>query len=598
MPAQQYSVNQHPIQTLLTWVQSKEIAIPEIQRPFVWDATKVRDLMDSLLNGFPVGYLIAWRNPNVKLKDGTTSSGKRILIDGQQRVTALTAALLGWPVINKDYEKAKIKIAFHPINRKFEVSNPAIQKDKYWLADIAEVLAPDTEVPDLVDNYCEVNPDADKKQIYRSIEALRGIVNNSIGLIELNSDLDIETVTEIFIRINSKGAVLSQADFAMSKIAANEQYGGNTLRKIIDYFCHLAVAPEFYDHVAEVDTDFAKSGHLQSMAWLRNENDDLFDPSYTDMLRVAFTSEFKRGKLQDLVALLSGRNFEARTYEEAIAEASFKRLEKGTLNFINETNFKRFLMILRSAGFVDSSLTGSQNALNFAYIIFLVLREMKEYSGKIESYVRKWYVMSVISGRYAGSPESTFDSDIRRIDEMGFAKYFENVESAEMSEVRWNSALPQQLNTSVASSPLFKLFLAAQVKLGDKGFLSRDIKIEDLVRQRGDVHHVFPKGYLKPKGLNRSQYNQIANYVMMQSEINIAIGNKSPKEYFAELGQQCAGGKLKYGAICDPDQLKENFEMNCIPDGMEERELAHYSEFLEERRKLMATRIRDYYRTL
>ena len=370
------------------------------------------------------------------------------------------------------------------------------------------------------------------------------------------------------------------------------------MRKVIDYFCHLAVAPEFYDQIIEVDKEFASNGYLQSMAWMRKENDDLYDPSYTDMLRVAFTSEFKRGKLQDLVALLSGRNFETRAYEESIAEESFDRLKKGTLNFINETNFKKFLMILRSAGFIDSSLTRSQNAVNFAYIVYLILREKKEYSGKIESYVRKWYVMSVISGRYSASPESKFDEDIRRIDEVGFAKYFENVESAEMSDVRWNSALPQQLNTSVASNPLFKIFLAAQVKLGDKGFLSKDISVADLVTHKGDVHHVFPRGYLKAKGLNRSQYNQIANYVMMQSEINIAVGNKSPKDYFSQLHVQCSGGKMKYGAICDPDELKENFKMNCLPDGMDIREQEHYDEFLDQRRKLMARRIRDYYSKL
>ena len=85
---------------------------------------------------------------------------------------------------------------------------------------------------------------------------------------------------------------------------------------------------------------------------------------------------------------------------------------------------------------------------------------------------------------------------------------------------------------------------------------------------------------------------------MMQSEVNIAIGNKSPKNYFTRLGQQCAGGKLKYGAICDPDDLKENFKMNCIPEGVETCELEHYNDFLEERRTRMATRIRDYYRSL
>jgi uncharacterized protein with ParB-like and HNH nuclease domain len=123
MQSQKYSVNQHLIETILTWVNSGEIAIPEIQRPFVWDSSKVRDLMDSLYQGYPIGYVIAWRNPNVRLKDGSLSEGKKVLIDGQQRVTALTAAVLGQYVINKTYQRVKIKIAFNPIDEKFEVQN-------------------------------------------------------------------------------------------------------------------------------------------------------------------------------------------------------------------------------------------------------------------------------------------------------------------------------------------------------------------------------------------------------------------------------------------------------------------------------------------
>ena len=331
MTIQRYSVNQHPIQTLLTWINSGEIAIPEIQRPFVWSGAKVRDLIDSLYSGYPIGYLIAWRNPSVKLKDGTSSEGKRILIDGQQRVTALMAALLNQWVINKHYKRVKITIAFHPQDRRFEVSNPAIRKDRAWIANIADVLSPDVKMLRFVGEYCAKNEEADQDNIYDSIELLRGIVNNHIGLIELNSELDIETVTEIFIRINSQGAVLSQADFAMSKIAANEIYGGDKLRKCIDYFCHLAVAPEFYQQLADLDQDFATTQYFQKMSWLKNENDDLYDPSYTDMLRVAFSSEFKRGRLGDLVALLSGRNFKTREYEESIAEDSFQLLDNRPL---------------------------------------------------------------------------------------------------------------------------------------------------------------------------------------------------------------------------------------------------------------------------
>ena len=598
MSVQQYSVNHHPIQTLLTWVQSNEIAIPEIQRPFVWNATKVRDLMDSLYQGYPIGYLIAWRNPNVKLKDGSVSTGKRILIDGQQRVTALMAALLEQTVINKNYRKVHIKIAFHPRQRIFEVSNPAIGKDKEWLSDIAIVFKSNFDFLEFVNQYCKRNHIATQNEIFKSIQLLTGIVNNAIGLIELNSNLDIETVTEIFIRINSAGVVLSQADFAMSKIAANEVYGGNTLRKCIDYFCHMAVAPDFYSQLIEVDKEFTQTEYFPKMTWLRTENDDLYDPSYTDMLRVAFTSEFKRGRLEDLVALLSGRNFETRGYEEAIAEQSFKQLKKGIFNFMNETHFKRFIMILRSAGFVESFMIRSQNAINFAYIIYLFLRSQSYDSHLIERYVRKWLVMSILTGRYSGSPESTFDFDIKQINDIGFEEYASRVENADLSEAFWNFGLPQQFNTSVASSPYFNTYLAAQVKMNDKGFLSRDITVNDLITNRGDLHHIFPKNYLKRHGFNRGRYNQIANYVIMQSEINISIGDRSPAVYFKEIMDQTNGGGLKYGGITTQEELFENLAMNCIPLGLENNTIDDYEKFLQERRKLMATKIMEYYKKL
>ena len=327
---QKYSVNQHLIETILAWVTSGEIAIPEIQRPFVWDASKVRDLMDSLYQGYPIGYIIAWRNPNVRLKDGSTSEGKKILIDGQQRITALTAAILGQYVIDKTYKRIKIKISFNPITEKFEVQNPAILKDKTWLHDISEAINGD--LFEIADKYFELNPDVDKKSVRNAFSNLINIPKKQIGLIELASDLDIETVTEIFIRINSKGVVLSQADFAMSKISSNTEYGGDELRKLIDYFCHLAIAPEFHKHIEDNDKKFAQTDLYNKIKWLKNEKEDLYDPDYNDLIRVAFTSQFNRGKLSDLVSLLSGRNFETRTFETEIAEKSFEKLKKGVIN--------------------------------------------------------------------------------------------------------------------------------------------------------------------------------------------------------------------------------------------------------------------------
>ncbi len=592
---QKYSVNQHLIETVLAWVNSGEIAIPEIQRPFVWDSSKVRDLMDSLYQGYPIGYVIAWRNPNVRLKDGSISEGKKILIDGQQRVTALTAAILGQYVINKTYQRIKIKIAFNPISEKFEVQNPAILKDKTWLHDISEAINGKTDLFEIADEYFELNPDADKKHVRNSFSNLINIPKKQIGLIELSHDLDIETVTEIFIRINSKGVVLSQADFAMSKIASNTDYNGNELRKAIDYFCHLAIAPEFYKHIVDNDKEFAKTDYFQKMQWLKTENEDLYDPDYNDLIRVAFTSQFNRGRLSDLVSLLSGRNFETRTYEDAIAEQSFATLRTGVNNFINETNFKRFLMIIKSAGFISPKLIRSQNAINFAYIVYLKLKELGVNSVSVESYVRRWLVYSILTGRYSGSPESFFDFDIKQISQKPFDEYLKEKEEGELSDAFWNASLPQSLDTSVASSPYFHVFLASQVKANDRGFLSKDVLVGDLISLRGDIHHLFPKDYLKRNGLDRSKYNQIANYVYMQSEINIKVGNKPPKDYFEVITKQMLEQNQQVSGLATEQQLLDNLKMNCVPGEIMQMSIDDYNDFLTLRRKLMATKIKEYY---
>ncbi|MFJ1329400.1 GmrSD restriction endonuclease domain-containing protein [Capnocytophaga canimorsus] len=580
---QKYSVNQYLIEVILASVKAGEIAIPEIQRPFVWDSSKVRDLMDSLYQGYPIGYVIAWRNPNVKLKDGSLSEGKKVLIDGQQRITALTAALLGQSVVNKNYQRVKIKIAFNPIEEKFEVQNPAILKDKTWLPDISQAINGD--LFEIADSYFELNPEVDKKQVRNAFSNLINIPKKQIGLIELAPELDIETVTEIFIRINSKGVVLSQADFAMSKIASDTENGGNELRKAIDYFCHLAVAPEFYQHIIENDKEFAETEFFRKMSWLKTENDDLYDPTYNDLIRVAFTSQFGRGRLSDLVSLLSGRNFETRTFETEIAEKSFQKLKRGVENFINETNFKRFLMVVKSAGFISPKLIRSQNALNFAYILYLKLKELQVNPVSIESYVKRWLVYSILTGRYSGSPESMFDFDIKQISQKPFEQYLREKEEAELSDAFWNASLPQSLNTSVASSPYFLTFLASQVKANDKGFLSKDISVRELIEHRGDIHHLFPKDYLKKNGLEKGQYNQIANYVYMQSEINIKIGNKSPKDYFELIKQQSISG------ISNEQEFLENLKVNCIPPEIIQMNIEDYQDFLSLRRKLMAQKI-------
>ncbi len=217
---------------------------------------------------------------------------------------------------------------------------------------------------------------------------------------------------------------------------------------------------------------------------------------------------------------------------------------------------------------------------------------------EIETAVRKWLVLSFLTGRYSGSAETVYDKDIKDISEKGIKVVLQETEAANLSDGFWNVGLVQQLNTSSSNSPVFNVYLAALSKLNHKGFLSKDISVNDMITHRGDIHHIFPKDYLKKQGLKKNRYNQIANYVYMQTEINIKVGNKSPMLYFKDILEQCSGSKPRYGGITDKSLLLENMKMNCIPESIFEMDVDDYDRFLGERRKLIAKKIKVYYLAL
>ncbi|HNV81523.1 MAG: DUF262 domain-containing protein [Tenuifilaceae bacterium] len=601
--AEKYNASNIAIEQILNFIKSEEIAIPEIQRPFVWKPKQVRDLIDSLYTGYPTGYLIISQSPNMKLKDGTLSEGKKIMIDGQQRVTALMTAIMGIEVINSDFEKKRIKISFNPLaideEEIFKVQDNAILKDKKWIADIADVFKSDFKRGSFVAKYCELNPEMDSDKLHDILDNLIGIKNRQIGVITLDKELTIDEVTEIFIRINSQGAKLNQSDFAMSKIAANVKYGGNELRKAIDYFSHLAVQPDWY-HEMSKDKEFMESKFAPKIKWLKDDREEIYDPNYGDILRVAFMYKFSRGKMKDLVSLLGGRDFETRDYKEEIAEASFGKLTEGVIDFMNEFAFTNFILAIKSAGFISSRLTNSQMTLDFAYTLYLILNSSNQIDKtQIKHYVSKWYVLSTLTSRYITSPETVMDLDIRRISEKGFIDYFKEVEEANLSDSFWKVGLVQDLETSAINSPFFNVFLAAQVHNSDNSLLMNGTKVRDLISIMGDIHHIFPKGYLQKNGItDKSKYNQIANYTYLDTQTNISIGDKAPNDYFKTVFEQCDSKEMKFGNISELSLLKENLSINCIPENIVNMDASHYEDFLLERRKLMAKKIKNYYYSL
>lgn len=349
-----YSVTQSAVTQLLADVRGEKIAIPELQRPFVWDSVKVRDLMDSLYKGYPVGYLITWQSVGAKLKGGQIAAHQQILIDGQQRITALRAAVAGLPVVNKRYKSVRIRIAFNPMTEEFATLTPVIDKNPQWISDISDFFNA-TGALGFARDYLAKNPDADEETFERNLGRLEGIKNSQIGIIALADDLDVETVSEIFIRINSKGVPLSSADFAMSKIATYGDSGRN-IRKLIDYFCHLAVAPHAFADIQENDHEFAATPYLNAIAWLKDDSEDLYDPAYSDIIRVAGLTGFSRGKASSIVSELSGRDPETRKVDEDRIPVAYDRLEKSLLQIVSKYNFENFIMTIKAAGFIASGM--------------------------------------------------------------------------------------------------------------------------------------------------------------------------------------------------------------------------------------------------
>ena len=593
-----YSVHQQPVETLLSWIKSGDIAIPEIQRPFVWKAAKVRDLIDSLYQGYPVGYIITWRNPDVKLKNGKLSAGKKVLIDGQQRITALTSAIVGQRVLNKNYKEINIRIAFNPLTERFEVLNKAIEKSSEWINNINPIVNDEVSITKAIRNYLSSNPEVNEDLVEDRIENLKRIKNKQVGIIELDPSLDIDTVTEIFIRINQKGVVLSNADFVMSKIAADEEHGGNRMRKLVDYFCRLIVDKGFNKHILDNDKEFANHDYYKALKWMATGSDDLYVPNYIDVLRVSYTYKFSRGKFSDLVALLSGRNFETRTYQEDIAERSYAMLSEGLMDFVNQTNYQRFIMLVQSTGLIHNKLISSKNSLNFSYALYLKLRKEGMAETEVQHYVKRWLIMSLLIGRYSGSSESMIDEDIKQINEKGIATYLAQMEQNNLGEGFWDFSLVSDLESSSVNNNAYNVYLAAQCNANATAFLSKSMKISSLIEQRGDIHHIFPKKYLSENGFIQRQYNQVANFVYTEQATNIKVGKMPPIEYLGKVKQEIQDGVFNISTIDSNDTLENNLQDNDIPSSLQTATYDDYNDFLKARRKLMATKIKNFYKQL
>lgn len=580
-----YSVDNVKVEDLLAWINQGRVGLPEMQRPFVWSSAKVRDLIDSLYNGYPIGYIVTWLNPAAKLKNDSDSNNKEIIIDGQQRLTALKAALNGDEVIDKHYNREHIAISFKPSEEIFATKNVATEKDPRWIDDISIIFKPDYNSWKFVDESAD-RLGMEKPDLGNVLQKVKDISQCEIGNISLSDELSIDAVTNIFNRINSKGVTLSSADLAMSRLSADHSHNGNNIRKQIDYFVQLLNDPTLLTNIEAVDPEFVKSKYFDQIKWIADDKTRIYVPNYSDILHVILAFAYKRGKLTDLVSLISGRDFQMRNFSEQAMDENYQKLAQGASQVFNKLNFQRFTMILRDLGMRNSGKLGlfGHGALNFAYILYLYLQcELHLAKDQTDSLVKRWIVMSTLTGRYSGSSESAFEQDIKAITQSSDPVATMNtILNRELTDNFWSITLPEALQRQTTQTSSWRIFQMAQVYAGDRAWLAKDTRAETVMEEEGNIHHIFPRAYLRANHFSKAEINQIANYVWLTRPRNMDVGDQAPKDYLHdELTSQFFN--------------KQNNAENAIPADLQDYDFHDYYHFLKQRRQLMADKIHHYY---
>lgn len=575
----------HPwtVQDLVNGVAAGTVRLPDIQRPFVWSNAKVRDLIDSMYRGYPVGELMFWANRDSEHAraiggDPKAQDATMQVVDGQQRLTSLYAVAKGLSVWRDDYSRERIRISFNPLTERFEVTTPAFERSAEWIPDITSVFSDpirarreyltglkqnqDRELPADIDDVAEL-----------AINRLSQLQAYLFQVVQINENVNRETVADIFVRINSEGVSLSSADFILTWMSVFWEAG----RSQLDNFARDSrFTPEGISQI--IQTKISWTPHNPYMA---------LNPG--QVLRVVIALGLHRGRLQDAYNALRGRNPRTREIEPEQRERELERLKAGQVHVLKALNWDEFLKVLERAGFRSREMITSQNTVLYAYALWLIGRvEFNVPIDALREIMARWFFMSQITGRYTNSPETRIQEDISRIEALAsnpaafIDSLNEQIESAVPPDW-WTATLPDNLFTSSTNAPAYAAYVAA-LNILDADVLLSTLKVKDwLSMSRRTVkgiekHHLFPKDYLKTKlGLTSTKkINQVANFALVEWSDNIGISNDPPERYWPD---QVADKNI------EGRRRKRQEEWHALPDGWASME---YDEFLARRRRLMA----------
>jgi len=581
-----FKKDDYQLSKLLLDIEQGEIGLPDIQRPFVWDATKVRDLFDSMYRGFPVGYLLFWANFQFTKRHKEGSLGKQdnaprlLIVDGQQRLTSLYAVMTRKPVITKDFKERYITLAFSPLDGRFEVADAATDRNPEFIPDISQLWSPDAGLLATISEYLNRLQKArevtlapeEKKSIEDSITGLLNLQYYPFTAMEVASTVDEEQVAEIFVRINSKGVILNQADFILTLLSVYWDEG----RKELEAFCANCRQPPLPGRPSPFNY--------------------FIQPHPSQMLRSSVGFGFKRATLKHVYSLLRGKDLETGQFSDERREEQFQVLKSAQQKTLDLINWQEFIVTLQQAGFTGSNMITSDLALLYAYTMFLI----GKYGFGIEHFalrnlIARWFFLTALTSRYSASPESQMESDLARLRQLNtgaqFTEALEQQMRATLTEDFWNITLVNDLNTSSARSPVLFAYVAA-LNLLDAKVLFSQSRVSQMInpaliskKSALERHHLFPKAYLSKIGYNTTyQTNQIANYALVEWQDNIPIADQPPSDYFPHYAQRFSA-----------DELSQMMEWHALPAGWEHME---YEDFLAKRRELIAGIIRQGFEQL
>lgn len=571
----------YSVGSLLDQIQLGAIGLPDIQRPFVWKNAKIRDLFDSMYRGFPVGYLLLWQSANadgVKTigVDGKQKHPSLLIVDGQQRLTSLYAVVKGKKVLREDYSEEFIEIAFQPLEEKFEVADAAIRRNKNWLPNISRLWAPDTDLFELVDAYLEALRQTrevtteDTRKIRQAIQKLQGLLNYPFRALELLATVNEEQVSQVFVRINSKGQRLNEADFILTLMSVYWDEGRHELERFSRAAKQPADRPTPYNHFLQ--------------------------PSPDQLLRAAVGYGFKRGRLQYVYSLLRGKDLETGKFSEERRIAQFERLKEAQSHALNLQHWKDFMKCLMHAGFRSGKVITSETTVLYSYVLYLLGKaEYGLSENELRRAIARWFFFASLTSRYTSSPESALEGDLIQLREVsdgaGFLACLDKNIAAQLTDDFWRVTLPNDLDTAAARSPSLMAYLAALCQL-DATVLFSNLKIGSLLDPTTDAyrnslerHHLFPKDWLKKNGYPEvHQTNQIANYALIEWPDNSDISAQSPADYWPQFNGRYT--PAEWPTICYWHALPDNWEA------------LKYEDFLKVRRGLMAKVIRDGFKRI